>query len=254
MFIYLIVNHITGKYYVGQHKGQNLKKYLTSKLWDAEHQRNGQSYLYASMRKHGRFAWSIHALLSNIQTKVELDKCEKDFIEFLRSRDPEYGYNICKGGEGFTGPHTEQWKRDQSKRLRAMGHKPTPEATAKSITVRKTIKEQSGNWPGVKVRDMAGQIVNGIKILQRVGSSEDGDAIWECVCYCGKSFIADGSDIRNNHKRSCGCMKIEQNKKNLTEKNKTREWSVASRKKMSLSLKAYFAAQKAASKSNSQGA
>lgn len=111
MFIYLIVNHITGKYYVGQHKGANLKQYLQKKFYYARTHRNGTSYLFASMRKHpNQSDWSIHALLSNIQTREELDQKEKEFIEFLRSRDPEYGYNICRGGEGFSGCHTPETK------------------------------------------------------------------------------------------------------------------------------------------------
>jgi hypothetical protein len=111
MFIYLIVNQATGKYYVGQHKGNNLRKYLQTKISDANRNRGGNSYLYASMRKHPKEAWSIHALLSDVQTRAELDQHEKDFISFLRSQDPEYGYNIQRGGEGFTGPHSEETKR-----------------------------------------------------------------------------------------------------------------------------------------------
>jgi group I intron endonuclease len=102
MFIYLIANHVTGKYYVGQHKGNNLKRYLQQKFYEADRRLGGKSYLYASMRKHGRSAFSIHALLSDVQTKIELDRCEKDFILFLKSRDHNYGYNICRGGEGRT--------------------------------------------------------------------------------------------------------------------------------------------------------
>src|SRR5271157_120393 len=116
MFIYLIVNRATGKYYVGQHKGSNLKKYLQQKLSQAwyELKRKGHgrgSYLYNSMRKHSKEAWSIHALLSDVQTRSELDQHEKNFIAFLRSQNPEYGYNICRGGEGFTGPHSEESRR-----------------------------------------------------------------------------------------------------------------------------------------------
>src|SRR5208282_5269596 len=107
MFIYLIVNHSTEKYYVGQHKGNNLKQYLQKKFYEADKRLGGQSRLYASMRKHGRDVFTIHALLSDVQTKPELDQYERDFITFLKSQDPEYGYNICRGGEGFTGPHTE---------------------------------------------------------------------------------------------------------------------------------------------------
>lgn len=109
MFIYLIVNHETGKYYIGQHKGKSLKKYLQTKLSNARYQENGRSRLFNSMRKYPQSTlWSIHALRSDIQTREELDQTEKDFIKFLKSQDPEYGYNICRGGEGFTGPHTEE--------------------------------------------------------------------------------------------------------------------------------------------------
>jgi len=115
MFIYLIVNHVTGKYYVGQHKGNNLRKYLQTKFSQAWYElkrgRGGSSHLFRSMRKHGRDVFTIHALLSDVQTRPELDAYEKDFIAFLKSQDPEYGYNICRGGEGFTGPHTSETRQ-----------------------------------------------------------------------------------------------------------------------------------------------
>lgn len=101
MFIYLIVNHVTGKYYVGQHKGNDLRKYLQQKFSHAKSGASGGSYLFNSMRAHSdKSAWSIHALRSDIQDKTELNQTEKDFIKFLRAQDPEYGYNIHRGGEG----------------------------------------------------------------------------------------------------------------------------------------------------------
>ena len=137
MFIYLIVNHTTGKYYVGQHKGNNLKKYLQDKFAAAKRKTSGTSRLFNAMREHTDHAiWSIHALLSDIQTRPELDAIEKDFISFLRSQDPEYGYNICRGGEGFTGPHTEQWK--EKMRVRMKGRTFTPEAIARMKASPKT--------------------------------------------------------------------------------------------------------------------
>src|SRR5271170_6689889 len=113
MFVYLIVNHVTGKYYVGQHKGNNLKKYLQQKLsqaWYELKRGKGNSYLSRSVRKHGREAFTIHALLSDVQTRAELDQYERDFIAFLKSQDPEYGYNLCRGGEGNSAPRTEDQK------------------------------------------------------------------------------------------------------------------------------------------------
>lgn len=102
MFIYLIVNHETGKYYVGQHKGTNLQKYLQQKFSHAQREISKGSHLYNSMRAHpDSSVWSIHALRSDIQNREDLNQIEKDFIRFLRSQDPEYGYNICSGGEGI---------------------------------------------------------------------------------------------------------------------------------------------------------
>jgi group I intron endonuclease len=124
MYIYLIVNHVTGKYYIGQHKGRNLKQYLQQKFYEAKNHLGGSSYLYASIRKHGREAFSIHALLSDVQTKLELDQHEKNFIEFLQSRNPEFGYNICKGGEGFTGKHSSTARQKISAASKAMWRKP----------------------------------------------------------------------------------------------------------------------------------
>lgn len=126
MFIYLIVNHETGKYYVGQHKGNNLKKYLQQKFSAARYNEGkGGSYLFASMRAHPfPHLWSIHALRSGIQTREELDETERDFIKFLRSQDPEYGYNICRGGEGFTGLHSEGFKQRISKTTTEMWKRP----------------------------------------------------------------------------------------------------------------------------------
>ena len=119
MFIYLIVNRETGKYYIGQHKGNNLKKYLQTKLSSARHHHNGQSHLFNSMRKYPQSSlWSIHALRSDIQTREELDKTERDFIKFLKAQNPEYGYNICRGGEGFTGTHSPATRQKLSASIR----------------------------------------------------------------------------------------------------------------------------------------
>ena|SRR5208283_525021 len=118
MYIYLIVNHATGKYYVGQHKGNNLRKYLQQKFGHARKGLSKRSRLYDALREFPAEAFTIHALLSDIQTKQELNQVERDFITFLRSQDPEYGYNICRGGEGFTGPHTPKAKAKVTEALK----------------------------------------------------------------------------------------------------------------------------------------
>lgn len=138
MFIYAIVCNESLKLYVGQHKGDDLGKYLSRKFWDANHHTSGtRSHLYAAMRKHPRETWSIRPLLE-VDTKDQLDFWEKHFIRTLKAQDPNIGYNICDGGEGFTGPHSEATKRkiseehkQSSSRWHAVGNKQSSETIAK---------------------------------------------------------------------------------------------------------------------------
>jgi hypothetical protein len=125
MFVYVIVNSETLKIYIGQHKHKDLGKYLSRKFWDANHHTTGtRSRIYASMRKHPREVWSIHPLVSDLQTRCEVDELEQHYISALNTQNPEVGYNICDGGEGFTGPHTAEWRKESLERLQAYWAKP----------------------------------------------------------------------------------------------------------------------------------
>jgi hypothetical protein len=109
MFIYVITNNITGKIYIGQHKGANLQQYLQKKFYHARNQKTGSSYLFNAMRKHPDYKdWSIEPLISDVQTREALDAWEITLIESFQTRNPEIGYNLCKGGEGFTGVFTPE--------------------------------------------------------------------------------------------------------------------------------------------------
>jgi hypothetical protein len=111
MFIYVIVNSETLKIYVGQHKGESLTRYLQQKWWDAHYYSGKRSHLYAAMRKYPKEFWSIHPLVSGVETRAELDEIEKHYIKVLKTQHPDVGYNICDGGEGFSGPHSEEAKQ-----------------------------------------------------------------------------------------------------------------------------------------------
>ena len=55
-------------------------------------------------------------------------------------------------------------------------------------------------------KDMTGQTVNGIKVLEVDHKDNRNQLYWKCVCpYCGKIFVTRGSAIRNGHAKSCGC-------------------------------------------------
>jgi len=107
MFIYTIVNSENLKLYVGQHKGNNLQKYLQTKLSDSRHHRNESSHLFRAMRKYPKSVWSIHPLLSDLQTRDEVNDREQFYIRVLKTQHPDVGYNIRLGGEGYSNSRDE---------------------------------------------------------------------------------------------------------------------------------------------------
>src|SRR6266496_340881 len=58
----------------------------------------------------------------------------------------------------------------------------------------------------MKKLNLAGQTLSsGVIVTTSAGVSIHGKTQWNCVCPCGKGFIALGSELRNTHTRSCGC-------------------------------------------------
>lgn len=140
MFIYVIVCSESMKLYIGQHKGANLGKYLSRKFFDAHRYSGKRSHLYAAMRTYPRESWFIYPLVSGIESREELDVLEKNFIRVLKAQHPDIGYNICDGGEGFTGPHTPEWRAETKERLNRWYK--TEEGKAHRVKVGKMSRER----------------------------------------------------------------------------------------------------------------
>ena len=128
MFVYVIVNDVDWKIYIGKTTRPNLRQYLQKKFWYAAHRPALHSHLYAAIRKYGKENFHIHPLISNLQTDEELGRWEQVLIKCLAAQNPAVGYNICREGEGFTGPQPpkrpskkiahaseEMWKRPETK-------------------------------------------------------------------------------------------------------------------------------------------
>ena len=133
MFIYVIVCSATLKIYIGQHKGANLQHYLQQKWYRAHSGRDLRSHLYLAMRAHPRESLSIHPLISGIENRKELDESEQLLIYALKAQHPDVGYNICDGGEGFTGPQSDSARALISASLREQhknGDRMSPEGRA----------------------------------------------------------------------------------------------------------------------------
>lgn len=130
MFVYVIVNDLNWKIYIGKTTRPNLRQYLQQKVYEANHYISRRSHLYAAIRKYGREHFHIYPLISGLQTNDELSHWERVLIKALAARNPEVGYNICQGGEGFTGQHSPETRQKISAASREMWQRPE---TRKSI-------------------------------------------------------------------------------------------------------------------------
>jgi hypothetical protein len=167
MVIYVVVCSETLKLYIGQHKHENrLKQYLASKFWDAHQATTPRSHLYNAMRKHPRETWSIWPLVVGIETRAELNALEQHFIRVLKTQHDDIGYNICEGGEGFTGPHTERWRQETLARVRDYWAKPESRKQRGEV--------MRDRWKNPEFRQMMTERSKGNKYnLGRVQSEEE---------------------------------------------------------------------------------
>lgn len=104
-YIYLIVNNVNGKTYVGQRK--------SSKEWYEDKYMGSGKHLKAAQAKYGKENFEKF-LIQYCYSKEETDKAEKFWIAEYRRRG-KAEYNIADGGQGGSpnkGRHfSDEWKR-----------------------------------------------------------------------------------------------------------------------------------------------
>lgn len=87
MHIYKTTNTINGKVYIGQTIKKKYNTYLGSGV-----------KLLLAIKKYGRKSFT-REILEWCETKQELDKKEVFWVEYYKSTDDAFGYNISKGGQ-----------------------------------------------------------------------------------------------------------------------------------------------------------
>lgn len=60
--------------------------------------------------------------------------------------------------------------------------------------------------------DRTGQKINRITFLEFVDRTESGNARWKVRCDCGTIFEVTASSVKVGQTKSCGCLRIENNK------------------------------------------
>ena len=146
MIIYKTTNLITGKIYVGQ-DSKNNSKYLGS-----------GKYISKSIKKYGGKNF-IKEILCECSSREELNEKERYWIKDLCCKVPN-GYNISDGGEGRTGPMTEETKIKLRKPLGPMSeeHKKNHKLSLNTPVVQEKLHKPCG--------PMSEEIKQNMKIAQ----------------------------------------------------------------------------------------
>ena len=58
------------------------------------------------------------------------------------------------------------------------------------------------------VAELIGQRFARLTVVRRIGS-DNGKALWECLCDCGKTTSTTTGSLRKGNTRSCGCLKLQ---------------------------------------------
>lgn len=57
-----------------------------------------------------------------------------------------------------------------------------------------------------RIINMVGYTCGKLTVIEKAQSNKHGEAMWKCHCKCGNETIVRGSDLRNQHIKSCGCL------------------------------------------------
>jgi hypothetical protein len=58
--------------------------------------------------------------------------------------------------------------------------------------------------------NLINQVFNRLIVLEDSGQrNKAGSVLWKCQCECGNITLSTGSELKNGHKKSCGCLQKE---------------------------------------------
>jgi len=60
-----------------------------------------------------------------------------------------------------------------------------------------------------KANNIEGQKFNMLKVIKRIGSDKNRNALFLCRCDCGNDVVVRATDITNGRKKTCGCKFIQ---------------------------------------------
>ncbi len=61
----------------------------------------------------------------------------------------------------------------------------------------------------MKKQNRVGEVIGRLKVIGFAGVTKNGNALWECLCECGKTKAIQSGNLKVGHTMSCGCLKKE---------------------------------------------
>jgi len=81
-------------------------------VYAAKYSKNGRWHFPNAIRKYGRDAFS-HEILEVCDTLESANLAEEKWIKFHNTRNPQFGFNLAKGGEHTPHQNTNPWNRPE---------------------------------------------------------------------------------------------------------------------------------------------
>lgn len=198
MLVYKITNKINGKIYIGktqQTVAERWKGHVHSARKYAHTKRS--SHFYNAIVKYGpdNFTQEIIATVSGGRAKDVLNDVETFCIALYDTRNPEVGYNICRGGEGRTAPLSSEEKT-------------------------KLRENNIRYWDNLN--NLIGETFGRLTVISRAEKRKSGGRkLWNCQCSCGGTSTVTTHALKSGGIRSCGCLITDAGRKRWAKLNLT---------------------------------
>ena len=144
--IYIIINILNDKYYIGS--AVNVKQRINDHLSQLDRNIHDNSYLQASWNKHGKTAF-IYLILEKT-SKDQLEAKEQHWIDLLESNNSKIGYNLRKIANSNQG---HKWSEEAKVNLSNIKKgKPRSEETKEKLRIANLGKTGRKNTPEQRAR------------------------------------------------------------------------------------------------------
>lgn len=170
MLIYKVTNLQNGKVYIGQ-TGGTLEYRRNKHEKESLNENRKTVYFHNALIKYGfdNFKWEI--IKDNIQTQKELDDLEIYYIDFYKSANKEFGYNLKLGGK-FGGIFNEEARKNLGESTKRKWENPEIAARMKV-----GLEKATERWKEISKE-------NRIKHICPVCGKEFETANWDSHKYC----------------------------------------------------------------------